>query len=233
MGEQAAGRSGDWKVGLITRLAAGLIRLLRATVRLSHHGDAEMRRRERQGEHFLIAFWHRHLLLMPYCYRGRRISVLVSQHRDGELIARTVARFGIHSSRGSSTRGGAAGVRELLRRFREGYDLAVTPDGPKGPPGVAKPGAVQVAALAGVPIQPIALGASRCRRLATWDRFVVPLPGSRVHLCYGEPMWVPRDGDLDEAAAELGRRLDSLEVEAEGLARGGAGGPVLREAAGA
>jgi lysophospholipid acyltransferase (LPLAT)-like uncharacterized protein len=219
--EKQRADQGGWRAALVAGVAAGLIRLLRATVRLSHHGDAEMRRMEREGERFLIAFWHRHILLMPYCYRGRRITVLVSQHRDGELIARTVAHFGIHSSRGSTTRGGAAGVREMLRRFREGYDLAVTPDGPKGPRGVVKPGAVQLAALAEVPIQPVSLGASRCRRLDSWDGFVIPLPGSRVSLVYGEPFWVRRDADLAESAMELGRRLDALEVEAVALARGG------------
>jgi lysophospholipid acyltransferase (LPLAT)-like uncharacterized protein len=208
-------------VALAAALAAGLIRLLRATIRLVHHGDAEMRRMERAGERFLIAFWHRHILLMPYCYRGSRITVLVSRHRDGELIARTVAHFGIHSSRGSSTRGGIAGARELLRRLREGYDLAVTPDGPKGPVGVVKPGVVQVAAVARVPIQPVALAASRCRRLKSWDRFLIPLPFARAHLVYGEPMWVEREEDLDAAALELGRRLDALEAGAQALARGG------------
>lgn len=210
------------KPALVSLLAAGFIRLLRATVRLSHHGDGEMRRMERAGERFLLAFWHRHLLLMPYSYRGEGISVLVSQHRDGELIARTVARFGIHSSRGSSTRGGSAGVRELLRKLKSGFDLAITPDGPKGPRGVAKPGAVQLAALARVPIIPVAVGASRAKRLPSWDGFVIPWPGSRVCLVYGEPVRVERGSDAEAASLELARRLDAAEVEAERLAGAGA-----------
>jgi len=175
---------------------------------------------EQEGRRFLLAFWHRHLLLMPYSYRGRAISVLVSRHRDGELIARTVAHFGIHTSRGSSTRGGVAGVRELLRQLRDGYDLAFTPDGPKGPAGVAKPGAVQVAALAGIPIVPVALAASRARALTSWDRFLIPLPGSRVHLVYGEPWYVERGADMEEAARQLGRRIDAAAAAAEALAAG-------------
>ena len=91
-------------VSLISFVAANFIRGLRATVRLRHHGDERMRKWERRGEHFILAFWHRHLLLMPYVYRGKGISVLVSQSTDGELIARTVARLGIDSSRGSSSR---------------------------------------------------------------------------------------------------------------------------------
>lgn len=201
--------------GPLSLLAAGVIRGLRASVRLRHHGDARLREWEARGERFILAFWHRHLLLMPYAYRGRRISVLVSQSRDGELIARTVARLGIDSSRGSSSRGGAAGLRTLLRKAEEGYDLAFTPDGPRGPARVVQPGVILAAAATGFPIQPVALAATRCRRLRSWDRFVVPLPLSTVHFVYGEPLAVARRADISAAAAELKRRLDAAEAEAE------------------
>ena len=196
-------------------IAAGFIRTLRATVRLRHHGDDRMRDWEARGERFLLAFWHRHLLLMPYSYRGQRISVLVSRSKDGELIARTVAHLGIDASRGSSSRGAVAGMRELLRKGREGYDLAFTPDGPRGPAGVVQPGVILAAAATGFPIQPVALAATRCRRLRSWDRFVVPLPLSTVHFVYGEPLNVERKADPEAAAQELKRRLDEAEAEAE------------------
>lgn len=204
--------------------AAWLIRALRAGVRLRHHGDAAVRGWEQRGERFILAFWHRHLLLMPYAYRGRRISVLVSRSRDGELIARTVARFGIAAARGSSSRGGVAGLRELLRQGRQGYDLAFTPDGPRGPLGVVQPGVILAAAATGFPVQPIAIAASRARRLRSWDRFLVPLPPATVHLVYGEPLSVARRAAPEAAAAELKRRLDAAEAVAERLARGGGDG---------
>lgn len=207
--------------------AAGLIRALRSTVKLRHHHDEPMRRMEEGGGHFILAFWHRHLLLMPYCYRGRRISVLVSQSRDGELIARTVARLGlgIESSRGSSSRGGVAGMRTLLRKAAEGYDLCFTPDGPRGPASEVQPGVILAAAATGFPIQPVALAATRAKRLRSWDRFVVPLPLSTVHYVYAEPLTVERRGDPEAAAAELKRRLDAAEAEAEGWAGGRASIP--------
>lgn len=207
-----------WKDAALPVVAAGFIRTLRATVRIRHHGDARQRDWEKAGDHFILAFWHRHLLLMPYAYRGRRISVLVSQSRDGELIARTVARFGIDSSRGSSSRGGAAGLRSLLRKVEEGYDIAFTPDGPRGPAREVQPGVILAAAATGLPVQPVALAASRTRHLRSWDRFVVPLPFSTVHFVYGEPLAVPRRGDPDSAAAELKLRLDAAEAQAEELA---------------
>jgi len=220
------GEAGGFSVALISLVAAGFIRALRATVRLRYHEAERVREWEREGQRFILAFWHRHLLLMPYGYRGgragsgRRISVLVSQSRDGELIARTVARLGIDSSRGSTTRGGMAGMRELLRKTAQGYDLAFTPDGPKGPVGVAQPGVILAAAATGLPIQPVALAASRCRRLRSWDRFVVPLPGAAVHFVYGEPLRVERRADPAAAAAELARRLDAAEDAAKRLALG-------------
>lgn len=205
----------DWRTGAISLAAATVIRLLRRTVRLRHHGDERMRAWEQRGERFILAFWHRHLLLMPYAYRGRGISVLVSQSRDGELIARTVARLGIDSSRGSSSRGGVAGMRTILRKGEEGYDLAFTPDGPRGPAGEVQPGVILAAAATGFPIQPVAVAATRAKRLRSWDRFLVPLPFSTVHFAYGEPLTVERRGNTEAAAAELKRRLDATEAAAE------------------
>lgn len=216
--EERADERRGWRLRAVPALAAGVIRALGASVRMRHHGDAALRAREAAGEPFILAFWHRHLLLMPYAYRGRRISVLVSQSRDGELIARTVARLGIDASRGSSSRGGLAGMRTLLRKAEQGWDLAFTPDGPRGPAGRVQPGVILAAAATGLPIQPVALAASRCRRLRSWDRFVVPLPFSAVHFVYGEPLTVARRAELAEPAAELARRLDAAAAEAERLA---------------
>ncbi len=206
------------KTALLSLLAAGFIRGLRATVRIRFHGDERIREWERTGTHFILAFWHRHLLLMPYAYKGRRISVLISQSQDGELIARTVARLGIDSSRGSSSRGGIAGMRSLLRKAAEGWDIAFTPDGPRGPLREVQPGVILAAAATGLPILPVAIAASRAKLLRSWDRFLVPLPFSKVHIVYGEPLSVERRGDLGVAATELKRRLEGAEGAAEGLA---------------
>lgn len=229
MAEGAASGAGEteahgWKVAAAAGLAAGFIRLLRATVRLRHHGDGTVRTWEAEGQRFILAFWHRHLLLMPYAYRGKGISVLVSRSRDGELIARTVGHFGIDASRGSSSRGGVIGMKSLLRKAGEGMDLAFTPDGPRGPRAEVQPGVIVAAAMTGLPIVPVALGASRAKLLRSWDRFVVPLPSARVDFVYGEPLAVGRREPPEGAAAELKARLDAAEARAEALARGEVGG---------
>lgn len=198
-------------------LAAGLIRLLRATLRLRHHGDETLRQWERTGTHFVLAFWHRHLLLMPYSYRGRRIAVMVSQSRDGELIARAVGHLGIDTARGSSSRGGAQGMRELLRQAKKGSDIAFTPDGPRGPRGEVQAGVLMAAQATGWPIVPVAYAATRSKQLRSWDRMRVPRPFSSVHFVYGEPLSIARGADLAAAGRELKARLDRAEGLAETL----------------
>ena len=97
--------------------------------------------------------------------------------------------------------------------------MAFTPDGPRGPAGEVQPGVILAAAATGFPIQPVAVAVTRGKRLRSWDRFLVPLPLSTVHFVYGEPLTVERRGDQAEAAAELKRRLDAAEDQAEGLAK--------------
>jgi lysophospholipid acyltransferase (LPLAT)-like uncharacterized protein len=198
------------------------IRTLRRTVRMRFHDETAIRACEREGRHFLLAFWHRHLLLMRYAYRGPKMSVLVSRSRDGELIAQVLERLGISTSRGSTSRGGAAGLRDLLRRARAGWDLAVTPDGPRGPLREVQPGVVLAAAASGLPVIPVAIAPSRRRELGSWDRMIVPLPGSRVHVVYGEPIDVPRDARPSEWAPRLKDAIDAAEAAAERHARAGA-----------
>lgn len=212
--------SGGAREALLSLLGAAVIRTLRATVRLRYHDDAEVRSWERGGRRFLLAFWHRHLLLMRYAYRGDRMTVLVSRSRDGELISRVMARLGVETSRGSSSRGGALGLRDLLRRAREGSDIAVTPDGPRGPLRRAQPGVVLAAAASGLPLVPVAIEASRARLLSSWDRMVVPLPGSRVEVVYGEPIRVPRGADPAQWAPRIEQALNETERRAGRIARG-------------
>jgi lysophospholipid acyltransferase (LPLAT)-like uncharacterized protein len=152
---------------------------------------------------------------MPYAYRGRGISVLVSRSRDGELIVGALRHLGISTARGSSSRGGAAGLRELLRQARSGLDIAFTPDGPRGPRGVVQPGVLVAAQATGWPIVPVGWAARPCRRLRSWDRMVVPLPFGRLSFAYGEALAVGRRDDLAAAAATLQARLDASEAAAE------------------
>src|SRR5262245_11103754 len=137
------------------------------------------------GRRFVGAFWHNRVFLATWFFRRRGIVVMTSQSFDGEYIARFIQRFGYGAARGSSRRGGARALRELVACLRHGMDAAFTIDGPTGPRYVAKPGAVQLAALTGAAILPVGAAAERYWEVNSWDRFQIPKPFSRAVLFMG------------------------------------------------
>jgi lysophospholipid acyltransferase (LPLAT)-like uncharacterized protein len=141
-----------------------------------------------------------------------------SQHRDGDIATRALERWGIRSVRGSATRGGAAGFLQLVNAFRNGYDLAVVPDGPRGPRYVVKRGIIHLGKATGAPIIPVTYAATRRRQLRNWDRFIIPLPFSRIVYIVGEPLQVPHDLSDERAEAlrlELESRLNAITTAAD------------------
>jgi len=149
------------KLWLIPPVGSAVIRALGATLRLRTLHAERIAAFWGTGRPVIIAFWHGRQIMMPLCYGGSRLSILISQHRDGELIHRIVRRFGFDTVRGSTTRGGVRALRQMARLGRSGADLAVTPDGPKGPRCVAQAGVVELAKLTGLPILPLTFSASK------------------------------------------------------------------------
>jgi lysophospholipid acyltransferase (LPLAT)-like uncharacterized protein len=183
--------------------AAGLIRLWTATLRnrIAALGA------ERQPPHpddppTIYAFWHESIL--PMSYFGRGISILISQHADGELIAVAARWLGMRPVRGSSTRGGAAALLEMIRRADVGH-LAVTPDGPRGPRRRVQIGIVALAAHTGLPIVPVGVACDRAGRANTWDRFMLPTPGTSARFVTGPALTIPPV--LDRKTLESSRQL--------------------------
>jgi len=153
------------KLLVVPRLGAFCIRLLGKAIRVKSFGEDHVDEFYRQGRAIIIAFWHGRQLMMPLAYRGKEAHVLISQHRDGELIRRIVARFGLEAVRGSSTRGGTAALRRMIRLGLAGKDLVVTPDGPKGPRQIVQMGVIHLASATGLPIVPLAFGCSKKKSL--------------------------------------------------------------------
>jgi len=152
----------NWlKLSVLPVVAVRVIRLLGKTLNLSTVGGEAVDAFIRQGTPIIIAFWHGRQLLMPLAYRGTSASILISQHRDGEIIARIMKYFGFHSIRGSSTRGGFQAVRQLLKVARQGQDLIVTPDGPRGPACQVQLGVIYLAKVTGFPIIPLTFACSK------------------------------------------------------------------------
>ncbi|MEO7863904.1 MAG: lysophospholipid acyltransferase family protein [Nitrospirales bacterium] len=168
----------NWmKLSVAPPLAARIIRLLGQTMRISTVGGEAVDELYRQGRHIIIAFWHGRQLMMPLSYRGQQASILISQHRDGEIIARIMGYFGFQSIRGSSTRGGLRATRQLLRAGRNGGDLVVTPDGPKGPACTVQSGVIYLAKATGLPIIPLTFACSKKKsfRVGIASRFPIPV----------------------------------------------------------
>ena len=180
-----------WWLEPAATAGALLVRALGATWRVDASGLVAFDDAIARGQRCIFAFWHAQLLPLVWTHRGRGIVVLVSRHRDGQLITRIIERLGFVTSRGSSTRGGEEGVMDMLRRAEEGRLLAITPDGPRGPAGILKPGLVYLASRSGLPIVPVATASSRRWTLRSWDRFSVPRPFTRVVVAYGDPIAVP------------------------------------------
>lgn len=168
-------------------LASVLIKFLAITMRISYVNFEKVWGDWRDGKNVILAFWHGRLLMMPVMYKGRGVSVLVSQHRDGELIARTVKRFGINSVRGSSTRGWLGGIKGLLNEIRGGRDIAITPDGPKGPRFNVQMGIIHLSKITGLPIIPITFSASKKKPLRAGMPLFYPIPFQGVSLSAAPP----------------------------------------------
>jgi hypothetical protein len=193
---------------LVPPLAAGVIRLLHLLLRVETVGDHIPRSFWQQGTPVILAFWHDQLLMMVKGYRGPGAKILISASEDGELIARTMVRFGQGAVRGSSTRGGRAAFKALLQLSREPVDLVLTPDGPKGPRHTVKEGVVQLARLSGRPVIPMAFACSRGHRFASWDRFLLPYPFGRGVYAFGPPLYY---GEADSSADFRARLQQAME----------------------
>lgn len=179
------------------------------------------------GAPVIVAFWHERLSMMPMLWQfarkspqgrraGNRVHVLVSRHRDGRFIGAVVRRFALDVVLGSSSRGGAAGLRALLNLLACGDHIAITPDGPRGPRRVAAPGVAQLAALADVPVLPCAAQTTRCWVLPSWDRMVVPKPfGRGVVVCLPtisvpHTNWQDAVSAISDAMTAAAERADRL-----------------------
>ena len=196
-------------------LIAGFIRLLALTLRRRLE-DPQGLLQKNPDQPRIWALWHNRILLMPYVYEwlcpGRRMLMLVSRSRDGEMIARIMGRFGIDGARGSSSRGGTEAMRELLRELErpKARDIGITPDGPRGPRGQVQDGVLALSAATKRPIYPVTVHYSRFWQLPSWDRFQIPQPGAVCRVVMGPAVAAPKSLEpleLDRVRGELQRAL--------------------------
>lgn len=200
---------------IATPILATMLKMVWATFRFRVVEDERFLDHVRRDQPMVFAFWHEGLFVVSWqmwklLERGVQGTFLISPSADGELGTMILARFGSRAVRGSARRSGAAALRGLLRAIREeGQSPAIAIDGSKGPRRQCKPGAIAAARMAGVPIIPVGFAARRSWRARSWDRHLVPYPGSEVAITVGAPIAV--EATTDGAALEERRR----ELEAE------------------
>ena len=169
-----------------------------------------------RGEPIIFAFWHGQMLPLLYQHRDEGVAILISSHRDGELIAQVAHRLGYRSVRGSSSRGAGRALLGMVRELERRHEVAVTPDGPRGPAERFATGALVAAQRSGAYIVPVAATADRAWRLRSWDRFLIPKPFARVTVAYGPPTRVLAASARD--AGNEAERFERLLADAGSLA---------------
>jgi len=180
------------------------VHLLYRSLRVRVVGDEPLEELRRRHGAICYCAWHAVMIGPLYHHRHTDGYALVSEHEDGELIARVLKRIGYTVARGSTTHGGVRGLMRIVQAVRAGHELGVCPDGPLGPRYVAQPGVVFVAQKSGCPIVPMGFASSRYWEFNSWDRFRLPKPWSRAEIRYGEPIHVP--SELTEDEVEVFRR---------------------------
>jgi len=199
----------ETKEKLFTWSGTMLIRLLGSTLRIRMNDEGDFL----TGKHpapFLLAFWHNRLLAMPMVfirhYRNRKgVAALISSSRDGRMISDIIRRLGYGVVNGSSSRRAASATLELVECIQSGKDVGITPDGPRGPRYKLNSGLIFLAQKTGAPILPVHVEYSRCIRFNSWDRFMVPLPFSRVDIHFGKIHHIPENLTKEEFEAERAR----------------------------
>jgi lysophospholipid acyltransferase (LPLAT)-like uncharacterized protein len=181
------------------------------------NGDAIRALRERERA-VIFSLWHGQLLPLLWFHRHQGVKILISEHRDGEVVARTAQSLGYGLIRGSTTRGANRALISLVRELEAGTEVAITPDGPRGPARTFAPGALVAAQRTQSYIIPVGVSASRSWRLKSWDRFMIPKPFARVTIAYAEPSKVIAESA--RLATAQAAQFERLMGEAVALAGG-------------
>lgn len=201
---------------LAGELAGYLLDAILLTARWDIVGADYHRRLVEAGQPFVLAFWHGRLLPLGHLHRGGGHRMMISMSKDGQYGSALARHWGQVPARGSSSRGGGEALAEMIAAAEAGRTLAFTPDGPRGPRFVVKPGTIVAAQRTGLPILPMSAGASRAWWTHGWDRMLVPRPLARIRVRYGAPMYVRPTDDVEVARRALETELRRLTALADG-----------------
>jgi lysophospholipid acyltransferase (LPLAT)-like uncharacterized protein len=193
-----------------------VMRILRMTMRVTIIGGEIPQAYHDRGEGLIGVFWHSRLFMPVFAYTGKGFNVLISDHGDGEIIATVMKKFGHKLVRGSSTKGGKKALMEMVRLAKDNCDIGITPDGPRGPAEVVKPGVATLASLTKRAVIPFAYSCSRAKRLSSWDRFMLPYPFSRAVFVWGEPLTCHEGESVEVLRHRIETALREITEQADG-----------------
>ena len=190
---------------ILGRIIYGIVKLVSLTIRFKWHDDYGLEK-TRHEQRFIFCIWHNRLALSLILFErfikkispGRRLAAMVSASRDGALLTYILELFGAEPIRGSTSRRGHQALREMVSCARRGCDLAITPDGPRGPRYEVQYGVIDLSKVTGLPIIPVSYSVNWKIKLKSWDKFIIPLPFSRCDVYFGKPIYVPADSTPEE-----------------------------------
>lgn len=213
-------RFGIW---LISTLAFIITRGITLTLRMTIRGEDKVHDVVMSGTPVILSLWHGRMFILidklRLNYPDRlKVATIASQSQDGELISQTLHKLGFYVARGSSTRGGIKASLQLLKVMKDGYNIAITVDGPKGPRYEVKPGIILLAKKTGYPILPVSASAYHAWVFKSWDRFLLPKPFSKVMVTAGSPLFIPSDATSEELEGyrnTLEKEMNEITLEAD------------------
>ena len=193
------------------------IDLLCKSLKISFENRDSIDHLAKENKNYVAAFWHGTMLIPWYIFRNTNFSAIVSKSKDGEILARQLKKWNYEVARGSSHKGGKAALELLINKAAKGRSIAITPDGPTGPPHKMKAGAVITAKKAKIPLLMVGVGIENKIALKSWDKFQIPKPFSRVKVIFSEPEWFNESLTRDEVSAKINdceRTLNELQLKA-------------------
>ena len=205
---------------LLALMGATILKTLFLTLRLRIE-DRSGVLKEDAGSPVIVCFWHNRILGITFAFdriypkKRAGVTVLTSPSKDGEILAQLVGAFGMKAVRGSSSRRGSRALLELVKLIRSGRDIAITPDGPRGPRYSLGPGIILLAQTTGTRIVPAHASFSRCVRMKTWDGFIIPLPFSKVSVTIDEALAIPAELTAEEFETKRQNLEDLLKHAAD------------------
>lgn len=208
---------------VVPTLASILIKALHKTIRWKFYGLENIKDIKTP---IIFAFFHGRMAMLHFLYEKIRrdnsgLKMILSPHFDGELGAKIIKKFGIDNIVGSSSKKSLQLLRNIAKL--ENFDIAITPDGPRGPNEKVKTGVIYISKIKNYPIVPVVYSVNRYKILNSWDNFMIPFPFAKGVYLMGEPFYVPNDtppDDFDKYAAELEKKMKMLKTQADLLVQG-------------